>query len=298
MKARVDIQNKNLTKRSILSCIFSIYDPLGFISPVLLVAKKIFQNLCDRKVNWDDEIPLDIKKSYIKWLNDVSKLNDFQVPRPYNPNCLKYKSVELHYFSDGSQIAYVAVAYIRFIGCNDEKYCSLVLSKTRLIPLNKNLMLTIPRIELSAAKLAVNIHQILKDELDMNIREEYFWIGSEIVLQYIKNESKRFKRFVHNRVNYIRSQTDISQWNYVPGKLNIADIASKGISVNEFLNNKLWSTGPEFLYKDKAQWPEQNKENKLDDENDEIIKSKPVIATIQLQESSTDKLIHLSLIHI
>lgn len=41
----------------ILSVISSIYDPLGFLSPVVLVAKKILQDLCREKIGWDIMIP-------------------------------------------------------------------------------------------------------------------------------------------------------------------------------------------------------------------------------------------------
>ena len=58
--------NKNATKRSILSTLASIYDPLGFVSPCLLLGKIIYRNLCDLKVSWDKEIPIDIQTQWLK----------------------------------------------------------------------------------------------------------------------------------------------------------------------------------------------------------------------------------------
>ena len=53
--------NKNATKRNILSTLPSIYDPLGLVSRCLLLGKIIYRNLCDLKVSWDKEIPVDIQ---------------------------------------------------------------------------------------------------------------------------------------------------------------------------------------------------------------------------------------------
>ena len=50
-----------LTKRNVLKTLASIYDPLGFILPVLLIGKILFRNLCDLRILWDNEIPKEIE---------------------------------------------------------------------------------------------------------------------------------------------------------------------------------------------------------------------------------------------
>lgn len=49
-KFKVTIKDRPLTRRGILSIISSIYDPLGFLSPVILRAKVILQDLCREKI--------------------------------------------------------------------------------------------------------------------------------------------------------------------------------------------------------------------------------------------------------
>ena len=49
--------NKTATKQGILSAISSLYDPMGFVSPVVLKAKKIMQRLWKLQLAWDDPIP-------------------------------------------------------------------------------------------------------------------------------------------------------------------------------------------------------------------------------------------------
>ena len=60
--------NKYPAKRNILNTLASIYDPLGFMSPCLLLGKIIYRNLCDLKVSWYNEISIDIKIRWLKWI--------------------------------------------------------------------------------------------------------------------------------------------------------------------------------------------------------------------------------------
>ena len=58
--------NENAAKQNILITLLSIYDPLGFVSPYLLLSKIIYRNLCDLNVPWDKEIPIDIQAQWLK----------------------------------------------------------------------------------------------------------------------------------------------------------------------------------------------------------------------------------------
>ena len=53
---RIILKDKPLTRRGILSTICSVYDPLGIAAPFLLNGKKILQDLCRMKIDWDEEI--------------------------------------------------------------------------------------------------------------------------------------------------------------------------------------------------------------------------------------------------
>ena len=63
--------NENVSKGIILSTLASIYDPLGFVSPCLLLDKIIYRNFRDLKVPWDKEIPIDIETQWLKWITGV-----------------------------------------------------------------------------------------------------------------------------------------------------------------------------------------------------------------------------------
>ena len=57
------------TKRGILSIITKIFDPLGFLSPILLTAKIIQKDLWKAELGWDDTAPADILKRWNSWVN-------------------------------------------------------------------------------------------------------------------------------------------------------------------------------------------------------------------------------------
>jgi len=54
-----------LTKRGLLSSLCSVYDPIGFLGPVMLVAKKLLQDLTRRKAGWDEPLQADEQTEWI-----------------------------------------------------------------------------------------------------------------------------------------------------------------------------------------------------------------------------------------
>ena len=55
-------EDVKVTKRTILSIIAKLFDPLGLVSPVIVGLKILFQELCTLKLGWDDEVPKDQKE--------------------------------------------------------------------------------------------------------------------------------------------------------------------------------------------------------------------------------------------
>ena len=86
--------------------------------------------------------------------------------------------------------------------------------------------ITIPRLELAAAAVAVELVQMLKRELDVVITDVYFWTDSTSVLRYIRSTAKRFHQFVANRIAAIQSGSTACQWCYVNTASNPANVFS------------------------------------------------------------------------
>ncbi len=134
------------------------------------------------------------------------------------------------------------------------------MGKARVTPLKA---ITIPRLELTAAVLAVRVDLMLKSELRLHLKESVFWTDSTSVLKYIWNKDKRFHTFVANRVTTIREATIPSQWRYVNSKENPADDASRGVRAGDFLQDRRWTEGPKFLVGPEKSWPVNVMETQL-----------------------------------
>lgn len=50
------------TKRKIVSCVAQLYDPNGYISPVIVIAKIIIQKLWQSKVDWDEFVGTEMER--------------------------------------------------------------------------------------------------------------------------------------------------------------------------------------------------------------------------------------------
>ena len=115
--------------------------------------------------------------------------------------------------------------------------------------------MTVPRHELSAAVLAVRLDRTFREEFEISIDKSVFWTDSTAVLQYIRNEDKRFQTFVASRLAVIYDGAKPSQWNFVDSNRNPADDASRGLTVERLLSQDRWFQGPKFLWSEQTSWP-------------------------------------------
>ena len=292
---RLELESKStaFTKRSVLSTLFSVYDPFNIVCPVLIKGKSLFQKTCLLKLDWDDPLPGDLLSDWLHWLKYVNSLKDLRIDRCFSsfPN---YSDIELHIFCDGSELAYGSVAYLKFCFDNDVR-CCIAMAMVRLVPLKQGSLKTIPRIELNSAQLSVRLYLRLEKELTLKWSNVYFWSDSTIVLSYIRSDKGRFQRFVANRVSFVRSHTDVSRWFHVPGRLNPADILSRGIEHGEdFGLCSEWFRGPTFLCQPRDSWPSQQPLSSVSDEDPEIKKLTLVSSNESPSESPLDILMNSS----
>ena len=57
---------EKITKRAVLSVISSLFDPVGIISPVMVSAKILFQDICKLKIGQYTELPQELKTKWHK----------------------------------------------------------------------------------------------------------------------------------------------------------------------------------------------------------------------------------------
>ncbi|TNN16817.1 Gag-Pol polyprotein [Schistosoma japonicum] len=169
----VNIPEKTVTRRSILSSIASLYDP----------------RLCKSGLGWDVEIPEDERTRWFKFLNDMQQVENIFFPRCMLAADMDQLLTELHIFSDASEVGYGVVAYSQCYVADEETCCRLILAKAR------------PQSWLLASVRSCRLNWTGE------FAEVVFWTDSMIVLNYIRIESSQFKAFVANQVSTIHNLT-------------------------------------------------------------------------------------------
>ncbi|XP_072938854.1 uncharacterized protein [Epargyreus clarus] len=244
---------KTPTKREALRIVMSLFDPLGFASPVTIRAKQILQELWRRGTSWDEKIEDHIAEQWRDWMVHLRSLSNIAIPRRY----LQYSdatSLQLHVFTDASESAYAAVLYWRATAPNGDVSISLIMSKAKVAPLK---LTSIPRLELQAAVMGTRLADAVVKEHQRKPDSRTFWTDSRTVLSWIKAGSRSYKSYVAHRIAAIEEGTKVSEWRWVPTKSNVADDATRNVPIG-FNKNHRWYRGPDFLHEDSSTWPIEN----------------------------------------
>ena len=75
------VKDQPLTRRRVLSTVASVYDPLGFLAPLVLRAKKILQEVCQKGISWDEPLPEELRPRWEQWKLDLLRLKELKIPR-------------------------------------------------------------------------------------------------------------------------------------------------------------------------------------------------------------------------
>ena len=266
------------TRKGVLSSIATIYDPLGLVGLLILPGREINQELCRLKYDWNDRLPDKRAVKWIDWKKGLASLTGYSIPRSFTPRDFgEVERAELHHFADASEgHGYGTVTYLRFVNKEGSIHNSFLMGKSRVRPLRSGI--SVPKMELTAATLLIKMDKLIMRELEgrINIHSVTFWTDSMIVLRYIFNETKRFVTFVANRVAVIREGSRPSQWRHVRSEANPADLASRGIKASETKKLEVWKHGPDFLWKDQKEWPQQPTDlhQELSDQDEGVKKEK------------------------
>ncbi|GBN59184.1 hypothetical protein AVEN_122821-1, partial [Araneus ventricosus] len=239
-------QEKPVTKRVLLSVINSVYDPIGFTAPALLLPKLLMQEAWRGKIGWEEVLPVELEHKYRLWEKTMHFMSKCSISRRLFAE--NYDDFTLHIFTDASAYAYATCAFLRceFKG---QVTVKLIAAKARLAPMKKS---TIPRLELLGAALGARLAQTV-DSILRTASKTYLWCDSMVVLSWIKKKEP-WNTFVGNRVKEIRDLTNIDDWRHVPGEVNPADLATRCCDWSDLLQSKWWE-GPGCLYNDEESWP-------------------------------------------
>ena len=149
----VDIQHESVaTKRSILSNSAKLFDPLGLLGLCTIVPKIILQRLWLSNLDWDEPVERAIQQEWTSFVSNLETLSKVEIPR-----CVLIGQpiiIELHSFSDASQVAYASAIYLRSVDNSGRTLVRLLCAKTKVAPVK---LATIPRLELCGALLSARL---------------------------------------------------------------------------------------------------------------------------------------------
>ncbi|XP_033105146.1 uncharacterized protein LOC117107553 [Anneissia japonica] len=127
----IDLGEEPYTKLGMLSTINGVFDPLGFVAPVMIQARVLFRKMITSSTDWDEELAGCYLQEWKSWKNDLKELQNVSVPRAYP---LTFgEMVGLHVFCDASEVAVAAVAYL-VSKEGEQRHTGLVFGKSRLAP--------------------------------------------------------------------------------------------------------------------------------------------------------------------
>nr|CAH7735347.1 unnamed protein product [Callosobruchus chinensis] len=241
---------QTITKRSILSDIAQVFDPLGLLGPCIIIGKILLQQLWLQNLHWDESLPSSIDSRWRQLRRELPLLNTVQIPR--HVTCPSPVQVELHGFTDASTEAYGACLYLRSVSSSGELTVRLLTAKSKVSPLKS---LTIPKLELCGALLLAQLTTKVKQSMNITLNKIFLWCDSTVCLAWIHTEPNRLQVFVQNRVAQIQAQTSPKNWHYIRTDENPADLLSRGVYPSILANSHLWWSGPGWLEQDESYWP-------------------------------------------
>ncbi|KAL1267084.1 hypothetical protein QQF64_002759 [Cirrhinus molitorella] len=180
---------KPYTRRGVLSTVNSLFDPLGFLAPITIQGRLLLRELSLETQEWDTPLPENRHEEWTRWCNSLQNLRSLNIPRMYISIPLsEAEHTEICVFSDASMKAISAVAYLRASDQKGNTEVGFILGKARLAPKPN---LSVPRLELCAAVLAVEMSELITEEINIkpdNIRfytDRYTQLTHEVLVTFM-----------------------------------------------------------------------------------------------------------------
>ena len=166
-----------------------VFDPLGRITPITAAFKLDLRNLVMCNLNWDDEIPVNLKEIWMSNFKTLQEIGNIRFKRAIVPADALYLTMETIDTADASQSLICVAIYARFMLKSGDYSCQLVLARSKLLPED----ISIPRAELMAATLNASTGFIVKRALGHKHTKSYKVTDSQVALHWIGAQKQSLK---------------------------------------------------------------------------------------------------------
>ncbi|GFU23450.1 integrase catalytic domain-containing protein [Nephila pilipes] len=174
--------DKPFTKRWLLRCIASCYDPLGLLSPFTIIGKILFQETWILGIKWDELLPTNLSTMWYAAVKQLDDICSIKISRYIGIS--SHTPYSVHVFCDASERAYGSVLYI----VTSQSNVHIVCSRNRLGPVKK---VTLPRLELLAALMGTRLLKYFCKEVDIQPSAATLWTDSKITLSWIRSNPNK-----------------------------------------------------------------------------------------------------------
>ncbi|XP_041450615.1 uncharacterized protein LOC121404687 [Drosophila obscura] len=204
-----------------------------------------------QELGWDEHLPNALYQRWLDFLQSHAFLPQIKIPRWIGAQ--PPVKIDHHGFCDASEKAYGAAIYVR-VECDQHITVNLLSAKARVAPVKA---VSVPRLELCGAVLLSEMATAILPSMPTESPQCYYWTDSTIVLAWLNKPACHWTTFVANRVTKIAQTTGTKDWAHVRSEHNPADLASRGVALQELVDNQLWWHGPAWLQSPRDQWPTQ-----------------------------------------
>ena len=245
-----------LTRRMLLSQVAGLYDPIGLATPLkqkgVILVRRAFQEAGSlTKDTWDEPLSDELRRRAIELFKDYARLSSVTFPRCITPPGWVGKPWGIT-FSDGSSESYGAVLYFRWETASGVE-TRLVESKAKLAPLDQKGDAV--KAEVCGAVFATRLKRFVLKHGRVEVEKWFHFVDSQTVLGAIQKDSYGFQTFFANRIGEIQKAGPMTDWWWIPGALNVADLVTRGCSPEMLDGDSLWQRGPGFLSMPVEEWP-------------------------------------------
>lgn len=74
-------ETKRITKRTVISDLARLFDPLGILAPIVVTAKIFIQELWKLKLEWDEALPAELHTRWLTFRNELKQINNLKISR-------------------------------------------------------------------------------------------------------------------------------------------------------------------------------------------------------------------------